>query len=273
MFHRNGVTTAVFKFFNDETEWDLFKNVIYSKTSIWAKSKEERALFQEINETEWIDNTDTRPDFISDNLMIEMFEIDDIVTTKKGRDNPQRKADARALRDVKKWLSEVAEDAFNDDVLIVAHGDTRYNPTTDSFTPDDSVSHHSYQAYVNNFIRICQKHLDSIDAYKKNFPNKRLGFFILDDSTYYVKKKEIDTRSLCTPVRNLPFFDKNFMKLLIKSEVEFVLWAFNNKYVYTDEHPHGEKGVLPEIVLLTKDNYYTKYSRYFDISSMVSLEE
>ncbi len=63
-----------------------------------------------------------------------------------------------------------------------------------------------------------------------------------------------------------PFFDKNFMNLFITSKVDFVMWAFNNKYFYTSEFPHGE-------ALISKDNYYTKYSKYFDVNSMVSLEE
>lgn len=262
----------LFKMFSNETEWEIFQNVIQFDGPVWAKYKNERLLFEKIQEANWKDNTITRPDFISDDLMIEMFEIDDIVTTKKGKNNPQRKADARALRTVENWMSEFPEGTFHDNPLIIANGDTRYNPETDTFTPDDSISHHNYQAYLNNFSRICQKHLNSVDAYKKNYPDKQLGFLIVDDSTCYVREKETTRISTREAVRNLPFFDKNFMKLLVKSEVDFVLWAFNNKYFYSEEYPHGEKSFLPEIVLLTRDNYYSKYSKRFEAGSMVSLE-
>ncbi|MGC6770018.1 hypothetical protein [Enterococcus sp. LJL51] len=263
----------MFKMFNNETEWEIFQNVIQSNKPVFVKSKKEKLLLKKIKESEWNDNTSTRPDFIANDLMIEMFEIDDIVTTKKGKNNPQRKANARALRTVENWMSEFPEGTFHPNPVIIGNGDTRYNPETDSFTPDDSISHHNYGAYLNNFKRICQKHLDSVDAYKKNYPNKQLGFLIVDDSTYYVRKKETNRISTREAVFSLPFFDKNFMKLFIKSEVDFVLWAFNNKYFYTKEHPHGEESFLPEIVLLTKDNYYSKHSKRFDISSMMSLEE
>lgn len=264
----------VIKTHASETEWDIFQNVIHDRElSIFAKSKKERLLFEKLRTSEWTDNTSTRPDFISDELMIEMFEIDDIVTTKKGKNNPQRKADARALREVEKWMGKFPEGTFRNDIQIFAHGDTRYNPEPDSFTPDNSVSHHNYQAYLNNFTRICQKHLDSVNAYRKNYPNKQLGFLIVDDSTYYIPKKRTNGISRPEAFYNLSCFDKNFMSLFIKSEIEFVIWTFNNKGIYTQENPYGENHILPDVVLFTKDNYYSKHTKYFDITSMISLEE
>ena len=265
----------MFKFFNNDSEWDIFQYVVQSpKQIVYGKSFEERKLFEKIRNAKWIDNTNTRPDFISEDIMIEMFEIDDIVTTKKGKSNPQRKANARVLREVEEWLSQFPKETFIDAPLIIAQGDTRYNPETEDFTPDDSISHHNYQAYLNNFKRICNKHLKSIDAYRKNHPNKQLGFLIVDDSTYYASKKFLNNRvTTKQEFLNFPFFDKNFMKLFVGSDVDFVIWAFNNKYFYTTEDPHGQNSAFPKIVLISKDNYYTKYSKNFDISSMFSLEE
>lgn len=74
---------AMFKFFNDDSEWEIFQNVITIDTVSFAKSKKEKTLLKEIKSIEWSDNTGVRPDFISDEIMIEMFEIDDIVCTKK----------------------------------------------------------------------------------------------------------------------------------------------------------------------------------------------
>lgn len=48
----------------------------------FCKGLKERELLEKIKDTDLHDNTDTRPDFISDGFMIEMFELDDIVTTK-----------------------------------------------------------------------------------------------------------------------------------------------------------------------------------------------
>lgn len=263
----------MFKLFNSETEWDIFQNVIQLPHLTYTKSKKERILFEKIKECNWIDNTSTRPDFVSDNIMIEMFEIDDIVTKKRGKNNPQRKSDARALREVEEWLNQFPKEAFSENPLIIAQGDTRYNPENNTFIPDDSINHHNYEAYLNNFARICQKHLNNISDYRKNYPNKRLGFLIVDDATYYVTKKNMDGITTREAFLNLPFFDKNFMKMFIKSEVDFIIWAFNNKYFYTTEKKYGETGILPELVVISNDNYYTRYSKYFDISSMFSLEE
>lgn len=225
-------------------------------------------MFDEITNAKWADNTDTRPDFISENLMIEMFEIDDIVTTKKGKNNPQRKADARAMRDVQKFIDEVGD--FREDIQVVAHGDTRYNPKTDSYELDRTEDHHNYQAYINNFLRICQKHLDSVPEYRKNYPDKKLGFLIIDDATFYVPKLKISAKETFT---NLPFFDKNFMKLFVKSDVDFVVWAFNNKYLYTLEDKHGQDSFIPDVTLITKDYYYSKFTKLLDVDAMKSLEE
>ena len=263
----------MFKMFNSDTEWDIFQNVIHCNKQVAVKSKKEKLLMEEIKKANWRDNTSTRPDFISDNLMIEMFEIDDIVTKKKGKNNPQRKANARAFRDVEEWMSKFPDGTFNDNLMVIAQGDTRYNPQTEEYTPDDSISHHNYQAYLNNFNRICQKHLDSVDAYKSNYPNKQLGFLIMDDSTYYMKKNDTNRITTREAFLSLPVYDKNFMKLVVKSKVDFILWAFNNKYFYTEDHPHGEESFLPKIILLTKDNYYSKHSKTFDVHTMMSLEE
>nr|WP_216691539.1 hypothetical protein [Enterococcus innesii] len=75
----------MFKLFNDESEWEIFQNVINSSGILYAKSKSDKELLTKIRSMSWEDNTNNRPDFISDEIMIEMFEIDDIVTTKKGK--------------------------------------------------------------------------------------------------------------------------------------------------------------------------------------------
>lgn len=255
---------AMFKFFNDDSEWEIFQNVITIDRVSFAKSKKEKTLLKEIKSIEWSDNTGVRPDFISDEIMIEMFEIDDIVYTKKGKNNPQRKADARALRTVQS-LQEI----FPKDVRIVAMGDIRFDPKTESYIPDKTEEHHNYQAYINNFRRICQKHLDGVKAYRENYPDKKLGFLIIDDATAYVPKNS-DMR-ISNVVYSLPFFDKNFMSLFVKSDVDFVLWAFNNKYVNVNGD-HGQNSYIPDLVLISKDNYYTKKSKKFVPDLMLSLE-
>lgn len=260
----------IFKMFNETSEWDLFQNIIHIKSRILAGHKSEEMLFKEIKEAEWTDNTATRPDFISDNMMIELFEIDDIVTTKKGKNNPQRKADARALRDIQNFIEQIGRENLNPDLKIIASGDTRFNPETDSYEDEETENHHNYQAYIDNFQRVCSKHIDSIPAYRSNFPDKKIGFMIYDNSTYYTSRQVMNPREA---LLNLPFFDENFMKLFIQSDVDFVIWAFDNKYLYTQDDPHGLKSFLPDVVVISKDNFYNIHSKKIDISSMISLEE
>ena len=170
----------MFKIFNTESEWEIFQNVIHPnplfKTKLYTHSKKEKDFFNTITNTEWKDNTAIRPDFISNNIMIEMFEIDDIVSKNQGSNNSQRKADARALRTIKNIIDQIPEDFISKNMNIIAHGDTHYSPRLDKFTPTDSYNHHNYQAYLNNFNRICHKHMDKVEAYRKNYPLKKLGF-------------------------------------------------------------------------------------------------
>lgn len=264
----------LYKLFSNDSEWDIFQNILATKKLIYTKSNDEKLLFEYLKSSSWSDNTSTRPDFISDRFMIELFEVDDIVSTKKGRNNPQRKADARALRTIEDFMKQFPEGTFHEDVKIIAHGDTRYNPVNDTYTPDDSISHHNYRAYLNNFTRITQKHLNSISAYRENFPNKKLGFMILDDSTYYIPQNYYKGKATQKQIfLQLPFFDKNFMRLLIKSDVDFLIWAFDNKYVYTDTSGFNSTPYVPQLAIISKENFYTKYSRYFFVDNMVSLEE
>lgn len=264
----------LYKLFSDETEWDIFQSILATENMIYAKSKSEKTLFHQLKQEKWSDNTDSRPDFVSEKFMIELFEVDDIVTTKKGSNNPQRKADARALRTAKEFMNHFPDGTFSENVKVVAHGDTRYNPITESFTPEESFNHHNYAAYLNNFKRITQKHLDSIPSYRTNFPDKKLGFMILDDSTFYVLKnqfqKSVNAKQI---LYNLPIFDKNFMNLFIKSDIDFILWAFDNKYIYTKQSQHGQGLFAPQLAIIEKENFYIKKSKYFQVDEMVSLEE
>ncbi|GFH40272.1 hypothetical protein Hs20B_06700 [Lactococcus insecticola] len=261
---------AMFKVFNDESEWEIFNNFINGNRLTFAKSRAEKSLIEKITSASWQNNTESRPDFISEDLMIEMFEVDDIVTIKKGKKNPQREANARAYREVEKFISEVG--VFNEDIRIVATGDTRYDPETEQVIPEKTEEHHNYQAYINNFKRICQKHLDSLESYRENYPHKKLGFLIIDDATMYLPSKKTPRTTLKDAVYSLPYYDKNFMSLFVQSDVDFVIWAFNNKYLYINGD-HGQNSYLPDIAVISKDNYYTKHSKYIDSKKMCSLEE
>lgn len=274
---RTGAVNTMFKIFNTESEWEIFQNVIHPnplfKTKLYTHSKKEKDFFNTIINADWKDNTAIRPDFISNNIMIEMFEIDDIVSKKQGSNNPQRKADARALRTIKNIIDQIPEESISKNMNIIAHGDTRYSPELDKFTPTDSYSHHNYQAYLNNFNRICHKHMDKVEAYRKNYPLKKLGFLIIDDATFYIPTRKNNAISPQDAFYFYPIFDKNFMHIFIKSDVDFILWAFNNKSFYTLHDPYGQKTPFPNLFLITKSNYYTKHSRKFDISTMESMEE
>ena len=101
--------------------------------------------------------------------MIELFEVDDIVSTKKGKNNPKRKADARALRTITDYMKQFPKGTFHEDVKIIAHGDTRYEPVSNSYTPDSSISHHNYRAYLTILLGLFKSILTVFLLIEKTF--------------------------------------------------------------------------------------------------------
>lgn len=62
---------AMFKIFNDDSEWEIFQNVINLPHLKYAKSTSEKELLEKIKSMNWRDNTESRPDFVSDEIMID----------------------------------------------------------------------------------------------------------------------------------------------------------------------------------------------------------
>lgn len=76
----------------------------------------------------------------------------------------------------------------------------------------------------------------------------------------YIPKNNLINTHLKETVLRLPYYDNNFIQFFAKSNVAFVILAYNIMYLYIDRG-HGQNSYLADITVISKDNYYGKYSR------------
>lgn len=158
--------------------------------------------------------------------MMDVMRVDDhSYKNKKGKVvNPTNSH----IRDVEKEIiqSGIMELCPNAELIINAH--------TNLPTDED----HNYQYYYKNFTRVVEHHKKSIDLYKKNHPNYKVIFFIMDESSAYfvaeniedaTKEKHIGDMILGRP--HFHFWDKNFIRVFENSSIDYLIWYTPFKYV------------------------------------------
>lgn len=199
------------------------------------EDEESIKVFESIHDQEnwkqWIESagkSDPPPDFFTDTYkyMMDVMRVDDhSYKNKKGKVvNPTNSH----IRDVEKEIiqSGIMELCPNAELII--------NAQTNLPTDED----HNYQYYYKNFTRVVEHHKKSIDLYKKNHPNYKVIFFIMDESSAYfvaeniddvTKEKQIGEMILGRP--HFHFWDKNFIKAFENSRIDYLIWYTPFKYV------------------------------------------
>lgn len=151
--------------------------------------------------------------------MMEVMRVDDhSYKNKKGKIvNPTNSH----IRDIEKEIiqSGIMEMFSNAELVI--------NGSTDLPTNKD----HNYKYYYKNFVRVVEEHKKSIDLYKKNHPNYKLIFFIMDESSAYfkaqnindaMKERKVGERVLGEP--HFHFMDENFIKVFENLDIDYLVW-------------------------------------------------
>lgn len=258
-------------------ELNLFMNVINTEELHIQYRANDQLLVKSIFDNNvgritdrWKNNTKNVPDFVTvdGKIMIEMYEVDDIVTKKKGKDNPARKLDAKINRDIIDHFG--SQYWTNCDSVFISGGNTRnHNYTSKSKYGSIVQQDQSYSAYIDNISRITNKHLQSIPHYKNNYPDASLGFLLLDDSSIYVSISD-DPYDKDLILSYYPFYDKNIMDMFIGSDVDFIVWAFNGKYYsHKDDAYDPDRYVFPLIWVISKDQFINENTKRFDKSKMI----
>ena len=210
----------------------------------------------------WVDTSAKNalpPDFYCDTekIMMDVMRIDDHESiSKKGQVvNPTRVIETQMMKELR---DAGVLDAFSNASPIVI-GRTNLPTAQD----------HNYYFYKNSFARTVKKHIGKIANYKRNHPDFKTIFFVLDESSAY-----FETENKCNeiyegmPIIGSPhfwFLDKAFTDIFIGTELDYLIWftPFKHMELFCDL-------VLPEAVVFDTKEAITV--RTYKLDKMVSCE-
>lgn len=214
--------------------------------------------------TESAGKSDPPPDFYSDayKYMMEVMRVDDHShKNKKGKIvNPTNSHIRELEREI--LQSETMESLPNAKLII--------NASTDLPTDED----HNYDYYYKNFVRVLEHHKERVDLYKRNHPNYKMIFFIMDESSAYIQVKKMNNikreRKVGEMVLGQPhfyFMDKNFIKVFKDSDIDYLIWYAPFKLINSSVG----KLDLPKVCVF--DVKKSKFQcQEYDTNCMVSME-
>lgn len=248
-----------------------FQSVNPKSVCFFNENEESIKVFESIhnqkNWKQWVESagkSNPPPDFFSDTYryMMDVMRVDDhSYKNKKGKVvNPTNSH----IRDIEKEIiqSGIAEHCPNAELII--------NACTDLPTDKD----HNYKYYHKNFVRVIENHKKSINLYKKNHPNYKVIFFIMDESSAYFLADNIDDitkdRQVSEMVLGRPhfhFWDKNFIKTFKNSNIDYLIWYTPFKLINSSIG----KLDLPEVCVFDTKEPIDQHWEY-DENYMISAE-
>lgn len=170
--------------------------------------------------TESAGKSDPPPDFYSDayKYMMEVMRVDDHShKNKKGKIvNPANSHIREIEREI---LQSGLMESFPNAKLMI-------NASTDLPTDED----HNYEYYYKNFVRVLEHHKERIGLYRRNHPNYKMIFFVMDESSAYIQAKRVNNKherkvgeiELGQP--HFYFADKRFIKAFEDSDIDYLIW-------------------------------------------------
>jgi len=226
-------------FFDSEEEvMNLFRDfssdpVIIPSNSVRALEVYNKIKFEE-KWTKWTNNSsksDPPPDYYSQRykLMMEVMRIDDHGHfDENGRFiNPVNQKESKLQKELHRKYPQIA--MGNSKVMINAVSDLSGNED------------HNFGYYLESFKHALSKHIAKIPLYRKNHPDKKLIFFIFDESSAYVL---VNDRELCKrgSVAGEPYSamdynywqDKRFLDVFIDADIDFLIWYAPYKMIISE---------------------------------------
>lgn len=274
----------------------------FNDSPILAETQDELDVWSIVssrdNLDKWIDSsrdTSFPPDLYSDNIgyMIEVFRVDDIAfENKQGKSvNTEKRAEGILRKQMSPFLN-------NGQKLIITKGSgkplskeqlgnfAKIAKKSDIVLFEDggnnipSKDHHNYQRYVSNFNRVVKKHIDSIPMYRKNHPNLKLVFLIMDESThYYDAKNEVrgikegEEFELNSQDIHFPFLDRDMMTLFLEADIDYIVWYMPYKFFFPISCEINN--IFPKVAVIDPRQYEDRIKQLRDYSknNMQSNEE
>lgn len=233
---------------NERAQFDLIARVDKLSFLPLTSSNSEIKLYQTIkNRGLWKDNslnTINPPDFLCDtyNLMGEFMQVDDIGYYKI--DKKHKKYINKRRQNENKMFKEAC---------LIFPSDCFPNAKDFYAITDYASDEQCFNRYVDEFKRIVEQHMREIPKYRKNHPNYKLIFFIIDDSGLYFEPKYscynydyIKTNPYDVEGQlHIPFLDKYFIDILSEKDIDFIVW-----YKFSHNIKTNEKPVLPSLAII-----------------------
>jgi hypothetical protein len=210
---------------------------------------------------------DPPPDFFSEKyqLMMEVMRVDDhaFVNEKGVLINPVNMRESKLQKEIRDTLKTARPDIDVDKLRI------RVNAITNL----PSIEDHNYRFYCANFRRAMEKHIQKIPLYRSNHPDKKLIFFVLDESTAYtiVDDLEVAQRGfrpgepfIAKPAFH--FLDNRFINVFRNSDIDYLIWYAPYKVF------HGSPAQLPKVCVFDVKKYNYKECVDYPEDFIVSTE-
>ena len=197
-------------------------------------------IFESIHDIDnwgkWVNSSgksDPPPDFYCKDFryMMDVMRVDDhSFKNKKGKlVNPVNMRESKIQAElIKKGIPELFP---NVNGIIV-------NAVTDLPTQED----HNYKFYKKNFVRAIEQHKSKIDLYRSNHPDYKLIFFVVDESSGYIQttmpemaqRKNVQAGEKYSGYPHFYFWDEDFLKPVIGSDIDFLIWFTPFKYIWAE---------------------------------------
>lgn len=255
---------------NENTIISDFQMLKSKDTSFLPLSIKTLQLYNSIHKVKnwkkWIDSSgknDPPPDFYNKKrkIMMDVMRIDDhaFVDDKGNVINNHNKRESEIINKLIKNNKNFLELAKKGNIFI--------NPDSGLRGEQD----HNYEYYINNFKRVVSNHIKKIEQYKKNHQGYKIVFFIVDESSPYIKEikdkrpDDVDTPFFAHPHKWC--FDKNMIDIIINSEIDYVIWMTPYKHFKTIEKIKIPMATIIDVKRIKKD-----YLIDYDKNKMKSLE-
>lgn len=219
-------------FDNEEKIIEVFQTSLLEEVYFPVETKDAISVFQSIYNSwkwkKWINNSSKSsppPDFYSEKykMMMEVMRVDDhaYFTDKGVLINPTNQKESILQKEIRRKILEQTPQ------FDLSKVDIWVNAVSGLSSNED----HNYQFYYNNFRRVLEKHIENIPSYRSNHPNKKMIFFVFDESTGYllVQNEGLAKRG---PVAHeffqanplWHFLDKRFLDVFQHSDIDYLIW-------------------------------------------------
>lgn len=262
--------TAVNRYDKEETIIKDFQFFKFNQVRFFPININNFMLYRSIHNKkkwkQWVNSSakhELPPDFYNNKkkLMMEVMRIDDhSFEDKNGKiRNLHNEKESKFIKSLINENSEI--------INVYNSGNLFINTTREIIGRKD----HNYDLYKKNFKRVVEKHLNKLNLYKKNHPGFKTVFFIVDESTPYMKltdtKPPTKVGELMIGDLHYWWLDYNLLKIIKNSQIDYVIWMTPYKYFFTIPKKKCPKIIIYDVSKINL-NMAIKYNKELESVEM-----